>query len=240
MDRVAKSIFEKYWQIITTERHRGLSVDLVEPKIWESLSQIIKNIDEKKKPNGALLIGPVGTGKTSLIYITAFHILKAIAENYPRLENFTENFKEEHSLYTEEDLIVHLNSVRWFFSQVNISIQTHWSLTQALRKSAGESGLSYDGHLFDKKMILFLDDLGRGYDDKAGWSIALQDEYIDYRWRNSLPTFVTTNLTPEELRTWPGYERIVDRIADPAWMKTIVVTGESKRRREFYEKGVMK
>ena len=35
-----------------------------------------------------------------------------------------------------------------------------------------------------------------------------------------------------------GYERIIDRIADPAWMKKIVIAGESKRRREFYEKGV--
>ena len=238
MDRVAKSIFENYWQNVADFRHQGLSIDLIEPKVWNPLSQIMNNISEKKTPNGALLIGPVGTGKTSLIYITAFHIVKSIAENYPRLENFSDKHRDEFMLQTEDDLIQYLKTMHWLYGQVDISILTHWSFTQALRKAAGESGLNYNGYLFQDKMILFLDDLGRGYDDKAGWSLALQDEYIDYRWRNSLPTFITTNKTPEELRGWPGYERIIDRIADPAWMKKIVIAGESKRRREFYEKEV--
>jgi len=58
------------------------------------------------------------------------------------------------------------------------------------------------------------------------------EEFFDYRWKYFLPTFVTTNLTPKQLRSWSGWERIVDRPADPDLMISVIVpqkAGENDR-----------
>jgi len=77
---------------------------------------------------------------------------------------------------------------------------------------------------------LFIDDLGRGYEDQSGWNLALLDEFFDERWANNLTTFVSTNKTAKELREWPGWSRIVDRLGDPAWMKVINLGSGSRRK----------
>lgn len=71
-----------------------------------------------------------------------------------------------------------------------------------------------------------LDDFGTEYAKDGGLVEALTDEIIWHREGNSLPTILTTNLTPEQLRQrWS--DRIVDRLS--GWGKTISCTGPSLR-----------
>lgn len=78
--------------------------------------------------------------------------------------------------------------------------------------------------------ILFLDDLGREYG--ADFPVAKFENFIEYRYGNLLPTFITSNLTLEDLRARPMFERIADRINDPRWMKHLILVGASKRNRD--------
>jgi DNA replication protein DnaC len=77
--------------------------------------------------------------------------------------------------------------------------------------------------------VLFLDDLGREY--SADFPTAKFENFIEFRYGNLLPTFITSNLLMEDLRKRPAFERIADRINDPRWMKHLTLVGESLRRR---------
>lgn len=179
--------------------------------------------------------GPVGTGKTALLWLIHAEYAKRMATVYATSEDVrkdaesqTDNwFKGDERQSAVEDKIEQY----YLFRVRRIIALTHSELIQRLRSSVSDSGaLSKSSALFDAEYILLLDDLGRGYDDKSGWNLSLQDEYFDYRWKNNLPTFVTTNLTRDQLRSWAGWERIVDRLGDPNWMSAFTLGGDSKRK----------
>lgn len=76
---------------------------------------------------------------------------------------------------------------------------------------------------------LFVDELG-GYEDKSGWNLALSEDLFNHRYEHCLTTFIATNKTKDELRAWPGWSRIIDRLGDPSWMEVISM-GEGSRRK---------
>jgi len=77
--------------------------------------------------------------------------------------------------------------------------------------------------------LLFLDDLGREY--PADFPLMKFENFIEYRYGNLLPTFITSNMSIDDLRTRTGFERIADRVNDPKWMKHLTISGGSKRLR---------
>lgn len=76
--------------------------------------------------------------------------------------------------------------------------------------------------------LLVIDDLGMEYAKEGGFLEALTDEVIWHREGNYGPTIITTNLTPDDMRSrWSS--RIVDRLRS-SWATVFAVTGESLRR----------
>ncbi len=59
--------------------------------------------------------------------------------------------------------------------------------------------------------FLIIDDLGREHFTDSGFGIAEWDRLFDNRYSKKLPTVITTNLTPDELKEIYG-ERIYDRL----------------------------
>lgn len=80
---------------------------------------------------------------------------------------------------------------------------------------------------FMKSAYLLIDDIGREY--AADFPVAKFENFIEYRYGNLLPTFITSNLTIDDLRKRIGFERIADRINDPKWMAHLIYAGQSKR-----------
>ena len=219
MSQLAKSLFKQYWdEVKVPVRHRNLSETEVVEGVWDQVVQSVESL-LTPRPIGMLLLGPVGTGKTSLLWLIWRKYAQLVAQKYAQDEEIQEEAEHEDVLY------------RWYRDRVNcVLLYTHSELVQGLRQSVDESGeLSHYNTLFRDGSILLLDDFGRGYNDKAGWNLSLQDEFFDWRWKNNLITFVTTNLTSQQLRSLPGWERVVDRLGDPAWMKAHTIGGKSKR-----------
>jgi DNA replication protein DnaC len=77
--------------------------------------------------------------------------------------------------------------------------------------------------------VLFLDDLGREYG--SDYPLSKFENFMEYRYGNMLPTFITSNLKIEDLKKREGFERIADRINDPKWMIHLLYAGETKRKR---------
>ena len=79
--------------------------------------------------------------------------------------------------------------------------------------------------------LLFLDDLGREY--SADYPLAKFENFIERRYADLLPTFITSNLKIDDLRVRPGFERIADRLNDPKWLAHLTLAGGSKRVRNL-------
>ena len=114
---------------------------------------------------------------------------------------------------SEDDAYTSLvqSSFLWHLSRP-CSVITHGELIRELREDSNTYKLR-------EKEIVFIDDFGRGYVDAAQYNIALQFEWFNYRYERRLPTFIASNCTESELRSLDGYEAIIDRIADPSWIK---------------------
>lgn len=78
-----------------------------------------------------------------------------------------------------------------------------------------------------KAQYLFLDDIGTEY--ASDFPLAKFGNFIEYRYGNILPTFITSNTSLDDLRKRSGFERIADRINDPKWMTHFVYAGKTKR-----------
>ncbi len=81
--------------------------------------------------------------------------------------------------------------------------------------------------------ILFLDDLGREY--TTDFPLSRFENFVEYRYSNLLPSFVTTNLSFGDLQKKEGWERIVDRMKDTKWMRKLTIAGSSLRGKEIDE-----
>lgn len=204
-------------------RHRNVRLDLIDDEYRCIVVEVIESLFTRQ-PKGIFLAGEIGVGKTSTLHV----ILKSVLTGRYQLElQAKDGDVESLDGYEIENVV---NGLRHLFVSV-----THFELVRQLREYYGAFNRSDGGLDVVTRPLVFIDDLGRGYDDQSGWNLALLDEYFDRRWQNHRPVFVTTNKKPEELRTWPTWGRIIDRLCDPIWMRRVWISGKSKRTKEFIE-----
>ncbi len=98
-------------------------------------------------------------------------------------------------------------------------------------RSYGEEGEVAILNQFKQASLVILDDLGAEHEGKTGKEKQIIYSLIDTRMRLQLPTIITTNLTPQQLKNKltgaDGVHRTYDRIVEAC--PAIEITGESKR-----------
>lgn len=209
-----------YIRAETPARYKQVTFDGVGASFQPQIKQVIDGIFSDS-PKGLLLTGDVGTGKTSILrVIWRFAIRGLMIQEYQRILSIQEEHKRDDALL---DL-----SVRPFLAW-RCEFTSNWQLVRDLREYVQER--SDDYMPYTTSDFLFIDDLGRGYEDDKGWNLALQDEFFDVRWQSMKPVFISTNKTAQQLREWPGWSRIVDRLVDPSWTVTVNM-GEGSRRKK--------
>jgi len=204
--------FEETLNQITPKRFHGVSMDRVNPETAATVKEV-ENSWKSDEPRGLVLTGDVGTGKTSLLYIIR---KKYLATKFGQEKPILNKLAESSPNYFETKTLGQWlrDKHRW---------ESHHSLVRELRTNPGDYATA-------DPECLFVDDLGAGYDDEAGWNLSLLEEYFDSRWSKKLLTFISTNKRPGELRQWKNWGRIIDRLADPNW-NYIVNLGEQSLRR---------
>lgn len=204
-------------------RHRDARLDLIDDEYRHIVIEVVDSL-LTNEPKGIFLAGDIGVGKTSALHV----ILKSVlmAQYLINLQLMDEDVE----LLTNYEIERTAGELRHLFVSVS-----HFELVRQLRDFYGSVNRSEREPTVVSRPLVFIDDLGRGYDDQSGWNLALLDEYFDRRWQYYRPVLVTTNKKPEELRNWPGWGRIVDRLCDPLWMRKVWISGKSKRSKEFVE-----
>lgn len=95
----------------------------------------------------------------------------------------------------------------------------------SMSRNADQTELrKFDGHI-RRTSLLILDDMGAEY--RADWVLNKVDAIITARYNQLLPTIITTNLTPEQIKE-KYMERIYDRLRSTNVL--IATGGESLRR----------
>lgn len=79
---------------------------------------------------------------------------------------------------------------------------------------------------------LFIEDFGTGFEDQKGWVLSLQQPFFDNRSEQLSPNFITSNMSPDELKSWPNMSRIVSRVLDDSCTVTYTYGDDAKDRRQ--------
>ncbi len=105
------------------------------------------------------------------------------------------------------------------------------SLRQAIELQTNTETEGYTGRMtvFKTAPVLILDDVGA--ETASPWSDGVLFEILDYRYRNRLPTMISTNVNPEDF----DY-RIGSRMLDTELSKVIENAAPDYRRRPLEEK----
>lgn len=221
-------------------RHRRAVWDRVHIKVRDAAQVCAKSLFTNE-PRGLFLFGNVGTGKTSVMSLIAMWYLKAMLA---RVDAATRDRWDDFQKDGFENWLGHCRAL----VNIDLATVTHGNLVDRLRAHRlarddnGRWVVTSGTPEYLLRRVLIIDDLGVNYDDQAGWNLQLQQEYFDWRWRQDLPTFITTNLKPHDkpphgIRAWSGYQRIVDRLCDPGFIRTMVLQGDSCRRADYYTQG---
>jgi len=106
----------------------------------------------------------------------------------------------------------------------SFSWRTATNLLQDIKVSFDDAGIRTEDVLrrFESDKLIVIDDLGVG--DSSDWAQALLLNTINERMDNLLPTVVTTNLRPTDLKA--ANPRLADRLRG---FEQIVLTGKSRR-----------
>jgi DNA replication protein DnaC len=226
-------VFDRIWQKSTPRRYHHLGPSFFGDQINSYIRSFVASYfdPEDEVPNSLMFLGTYGVGKTAAMYYIMHWILSILWKYRPGGQ---QGCGVEKQVGEDEESMVSFGS-QWLFSTSRLLFTKHAHLVSLLREEKSEDSgrISRTIKPFDERLVLMVDDLGRSYLDKSGWNLSLEDEYWDWRWENRLPFCATSNMTVDEFRSVPGYERVADRILDPAWTKTVIFTGESKRRSKF-------
>ncbi len=77
--------------------------------------------------------------------------------------------------------------------------------------------------------ILMIDDLIANVNESTS-NLGYLGELIDHRWNHNLTTWITSNVSAEDIKKRPGWERIYSRFADEGWMKYIWIKEKDRRK----------
>lgn len=208
-----KRQFSYYLNSLSIKPQKG------QEQAFEAITVFTENYLLEKNPDGLLLVGGVGSGKTFMVSSVVNNIIDNINE-----EEILQTGLPKH--YILEDITVNFN---WFDRCIDyacfISVT---ELFEKLKASiAAQESYFYDRMLQHLKTVqlLVLDDLGA--EKSSEWTKSVLFEIIDYRYNEMLPMLITTNCPPKELKEKIG-DRSYDRIREMCAL--VPVTAESQRK----------
>lgn len=116
-------------------------------------------------------------------------------------------------------------------ASVEAGLTTRWTYVPDLvdRLSAGPKERLHEVAMQSAVNVLVWDDWG--VRDLADWEIGYLDQIVEARYRSRKPMVVTTNWTPEDLRTDRRMARLVDRWRERTASQAVILSGESMRNR---------
>lgn len=163
----------------------GITVGGIDKTVQPLVREVVESYFELVFPKSMFLCGGVGCGKTATMEIVRSYL----------------GYGSWH--YCQGQADYEIAKMR------QIKRVTHFEMVQQLREKADNPKGKFDIDAF----ALFLDDLGTAHE--TDWNLSLLQQFFNSRWELRKPTYITSNKSPEELREWPGWSRIVDRILDP-------------------------
>lgn len=177
---------------------RGMTCDMID-KVYGYLRGIAETMTTKSTKCGILLCGNCGNGKTTSM--NAFLSVSKFMEGVERVKSM------ERGLIPNARQIIATSARR---------------LTQIAKdeNAMNEAKTSY---------VLAIDDIGLEPTEVLDFGNAINPviEILEYRYRQQLFTFITTNLTPKQIREKYG-DRVADRFNEI--MKCIVYENPTFRR----------
>ena len=219
--RVAQQLYESWFSPYSQERLSSSEWDRVEPDLTSTALGCVESLFTPN-PRGLLLLGPIGTGKTSVLWLIRRELIIRTANRHPGPGS---DFVESENFTWADNLI----RQHWLTWAAGASWDTYREMVSTLRRYAKDNDDDGLARLYGRR-VMFIDDLLRAEDEDAHWNASLMFELIDYRWRHKLPTFVTTNKTGTQLRSFSDdWSATIDRLADPSWTTTWTIGGKSKR-----------
>ena len=203
-------------QFKVPKRFRGKTFDNYEvtednKKLYKTVKDYVDNFEERyKNGNWLMLVGGFGLGKTHLALAAGIEILKYFAK---------------------EEVKGNMNTV--YSGRPKVKFVSSSELVQSIRDSYDSDQLNeldlMNGYKNTK--LLIIDDLGT---EKASeWQREKMYIILDYRYRELLPTIITTNLEVGGLQEHLS-ERVVERIIEATEGGKFLLNfeGQSYRRRE--------
>lgn len=186
---------------------------------FEAVTSFTENYLLDKKPDGLLLIGGVGSGKTFMVSSVVNNI---VDQKYEKNILWSKTPTDDYLRRMSHDY-------NWFLNCIDdVCFISVTELFEKLKTSiASQETWFYDKMMQHLKTVelLVLDDLGA--EKSSEWTKSVLFEIIDYRYNELLPILVTTNCPPKELKEKIG-DRNFDRLREICTL--VSVTTESQRK----------
>ena len=204
--RIARAI--SHLKAYSPVRFKDVTLDGVTKEYRPDVEAVLRSIGNNRPGHlytqgperGLFMSGDVGTGKSAILRIIQAYL-----------------YANSHIAKTHRQI---------YYTHVELVADMRFYMQDARRGPEGDPARHYAMYA----PYLIIDELGGINEDRSGWNLTLLEGLINERWEQNRTTFVATNKTGKELREWPGWSRIVDRLADPEW-NAMIATGNVSRRK---------